>query len=232
MIRLYTILVNSDNSLTKTVVERIMQGSSMVDKLHFLVDQTYKGHDMTTFKLVMEYVLPISRKYIVEEMTPSTELYKGKVEYILPFDTKLTVESGDIELKLTFTKLEMDENGNFIERVRKIDSTYIKVLPVARWADYISDSNLDSIAQMMLSAQALAEQNLATAEYLSMNKADNIKYDREVNELWLESNGERIGDVVTELPNNDCGCEDGVPVVVFNDETGPENTEVDNVIEF
>lgn len=51
--------------------------------------------------VVMEYTLPVSKKYRTEFLVASEELYKDYVEYTLPFDTKLTSEAGDIEVQLT-----------------------------------------------------------------------------------------------------------------------------------
>lgn len=39
---MYTFLINEDNSLTASVIERIMERSKLVDSLHFLADTTYK----------------------------------------------------------------------------------------------------------------------------------------------------------------------------------------------
>ena len=55
--------------------------------------------------VVMEYILPVSKKYRTEFLVASEELYKDYVEYTLPFDTKLTSEAGDIEVQLTRTVL-------------------------------------------------------------------------------------------------------------------------------
>lgn len=194
---MYTILVNSDNTLTKSKPENIMQGSSMIDRLHFLVDVEYKGLDMRNFTAVLEYVSPISKKHNAEPLTPSSELYKEKIEYVIPFNTALTKEVGDVEIKLIFTYLEMNENGQAVEYVRPTGTTIVKISPVDQWGSYISDSNLDNIAQMMLTIQAQNEQLKAYAEVLTTAKADSIKLDTESNELYLTSNGEQIGDAVS-----------------------------------
>ena len=111
----YTILVNDDNTLTTSIRERIMQRSKLVDSLHFLVSPTYKGLDMTDFTVTMEYILPVSKEYVSEVLVKSEELYKEMLEYKLPFDTDLTKEAGEIEVKLTFSKVDLDEDGNNIQ---------------------------------------------------------------------------------------------------------------------
>ena len=236
--KMYTILVNSDDTLTTSVRERIIQGSTMVNKLRFLVEPEYNGYDMRLFTAMLEYVS--NRKYVPEKLTPSDELYKGMIEYTLPIDTKLTYNSGEVEVALKFIYLEMDENGNFVEHIRPTESTIINVIPANQWSSYIAGADLDNLAQIMLSTQAMTEQALVTAQYNNKTKADNIKYDKDNNELWLESNGKKIGNTVTELPKNDCRCENGVPVVDFSnatdfvtpDDTIDDGTDLDNVVEF
>ena len=212
---MYTILINDDNTLTTSVRERIMHRSSMVDKIHFLVNPEYKGHDMSTFDCVMEYVTPISETYTPEVLIPSSELYKDKLEYILPVNTKLTSEFGSISVKFIFTKLEMTETGELVERVRKTESTTIDIIKVEKWNDYIADSNLDSIAQMLLIAQSEREAIKEYAEQLHTTKLDDIKLDKDTNEIYGTVNGQRSGS--------------GISLIDLGDEIA-EETEVVRVI--
>ena len=76
---MYTILVNQDNTMTTSVRERIMQRSKLVDSLHFLVDPIYKGLDMSDFTVTIEYILPVSKKYITEILVKSNEPYNSKI---------------------------------------------------------------------------------------------------------------------------------------------------------
>jgi hypothetical protein len=232
---MYTILVKNDDTLIATNKETIMHRSSLVRKLRFLVDPTLvignETLNMTDLVCLLEYVLPISKNYKPVILTPSEELYKEKVEYVLEVDTKLTSEVGDVQLKLMWTKPQMLANGNFKDCVRKTSSTTITVLPVEQWSDYIADSNLDSIAQMILANQAQTEQLKLYADYLMTTKADSIKYNKETNELTLMGDSKKLDSVVLEESN--CDCEEGVPVVDFSviepDEIPPE---LNNVIEF
>ena len=228
---MYTILVKSDDTLVTTNKETIMHRSSLVRKLRFLVDPVY-GDDnlkMAEYTCVLEYVLPISKEYTPVVLTPSTELYKEKLEYILDIDTEITAEVGEVQLKLMWTKPELLADGNFGEHVRKTLSTAITVLPVEQWSDYIASSNLDSIAQMILTTQAQIEQVGAYAESFNATKGDSLAYDPETNELHLKANNESISKVVLE----ECDYEDGVPSVDFDDIIEPvAPDETDNVVEF
>ena len=193
---MYTILINDDNTLTTSVRERIMQRSKLVDSLHFLCPQTYKELDMADFTVTLEYILPVSREYKTEELVKSDELYKEMLEYKLSFDTDLTKEAGEIEVKLTFSKVDLDEDGNNIQYVRKISSTTITIVPIEAWCDIIPDKALDAIDQRIIKTDAQIKALLDVNEITRLEKADNLVLDSENKELYLTAEGEQIGDKV------------------------------------
>ena len=193
---MYTILINDDNTLTTSVRERIMQRSKLVDSLHFLCPQTYKELDMADFTVTLEYILPVSREYKTEELVKSDELYKEMLEYKLPFDTDLTKEAGEIEVKLTFSKVDLDEDGNDIQYVRKISATSITIVPIESWCDIIPDKALDAIDQRIIKTDAQIKALLDANEITRLEKADNLVLDSENKELYLTAEGNQIGDKV------------------------------------
>ena len=230
---MYTILVKNDDTLIATNKQNIMHRSSLVRQLRFLVDPVYaaKGLNMADYICLLEYRTPISNRYTPVILTPSEELYKEKLEYVLNIDTKITGEVGLVEMQLKWMTVEMMSNGSFEEPVRATASTAIEVLPTNKWSDYIASSDLDPIVQMVLTNQAQAEQLKLYADYLIMSKADSIKYDKETNELSLMGDGNKLDSVT--LEENDCECEEGVPVVDFNEDIEPvQPDEFDNVVEF
>lgn len=193
---MYTLLLNETNEFITTVKERIMQRSKLVDNLHFLVEPSYKGLDMSDFTVMLEYVLPISKEYKSEILVKSDELYKNYLEYKLPFDTCLTKEHGKIEVQLTFIKVDLDEEGNSIQRVRKTSKATITIVPIAAWSDVIADSALSALDQRLIQTEAMINQLNEISMYLDNTKADNIVYDTETQTLQLTSNGDLIGDSV------------------------------------
>lgn len=154
---MYTLLLNESNELITTVKERIMQRSKLVDNLHFLVEPTYKGIDMSDFTVMMEYLMPVSREYKSEILVKSDELYKDMLEYKLPFDTCLTKEAGSIEVQLTFTRLILDADGNNVQQVRKTSPASINILPITAWSDIIPDGALTALDQRIIMTQAMIE---------------------------------------------------------------------------
>lgn len=191
---MYTFLINEDNTLTASLTERIMERSKLVNNLHFLADQTWQGLNMADYTVLMEYVLPVSKRYKTEILTKSDELYKNRLEYVLPFDTNLTSEPGDIQMWLTFATVDMTEKGQTIQRVRKVGPGVVHIIPISNWADVVPDEALSSLDQRLIEMIAL---NKSMYDQLNINldgKADNIKYQNNI--LQLTSNGKEIGNAV------------------------------------
>lgn len=209
---MYTILVNDDNSLVASIKERIMQRSKLVDSMHFLVNPQYKGKNMGEFTVRLEYRLPISMEPHSEILECTKDdggdiiLYKDMLEYKLAFDSCLTKEAGEVEMQLSFTNVELDENGNVYQLVRKTSPTTITIVPVSAWC-IPSDTALDAIDQRQLKADAQIKALNDLNEVISQSKADNIVMDDKVeiddegNEtvkkvVRLTANGEKIGNEI------------------------------------
>lgn len=210
---MYTILINTDNTLYGSQKERIIKGSKLVDKLVFIVDPIYKDIDMTDASVVMEYVLPISREYKTENLILSDERYNDYyLQYELPFNTNLTKENGSVELQLTFIKTELDENGKGIQRVRKTSSTVIEITPISAWADIVPDSALSALDQRIIKLDALARELADCAEVIDENQVDNLVYDADNDTLQLSVKGVSIGDKISIKDMLD----EGSPIVDLN----------------
>lgn len=205
---MYTILVTDDNELRVTTKERIMQRSKMVDSFHFLVKPMYKDNiDMSSFNVTMEYKLPVSKEYAVQDITEdliltvdeegNTVLYKDMLEYKLPFDTNLTAEAGEVEMQLTFTKTELDPEGVPTQYVRKTSPCKITIVPIAAWSNIIPDKALTALDQRILKIDEQIQALSESAVLYTNDKADNIVLDTETNEIYLTANGEPIGDRIT-----------------------------------
>ena len=83
--------------------------------------------NMSRFTLLLEYVSPISKKYRSEILTLTTnddgtpKTYKGRLEYKLPITTHISKEAGEVEMKMTFTAVDLSINGKGLQYVRKVD---------------------------------------------------------------------------------------------------------------
>jgi len=194
VITIYTILVKNTNELISSQVERIMCRSKLVDNLHFLVSPTYKEIDMSDFSVTMEYLTPVSKTYKTESLTVSEELYKDMLEYKLPFDTALTKEPGNIELSLTFTKVEMKSDGKMKQYVRKTSPCSIYIVPLESWSEIIPDEALNVIDQRLIKQDALMQQLIDLVNSFDDTKADNLSLKDNI--LQLLSGDKPIGNEI------------------------------------
>lgn len=252
---MYVILVNHDDSLYGSKKERLMQRQKLVNKFVFIVDPIYNGIDMTDSTVMLEYLLPVSRKYETEILVLSEDRYNDCfLQYELPLDTKLSSEAGKIELQLTFVKTEIDEYGNGTQRVRKTSSTTIDIIPITAWSDIIPDNALSGLDQRLIK---LDSQMRAMSEYMNVlddSKVDSIIYNEKEDTLQLSANGVGIGNKISvrdmlddgipvidldsdsdgnkEKDDNDCECEDSVVEFGYATEPDISNTNDDNVVEF
>lgn len=217
----YTILIGDDNSLYGSNKEKIMQREKLFNKLWFLVEPYYKGYDMSQCTVTMRYLLPISREFKTETLELSEERYEEYLKYVLPIDTCLTKEFGDIELNLTFILLDVDDNGNIVQRVRKTDNYILKIAQIPNWDSIIPDSALSELDQRIIKLDAQLKALNNAADVLSSNMVDNLKYDYTDDTIQLMAGQNGVGD---KLHVQDM-LHDGVPVVDFNSSSGGENTD-------
>lgn len=223
----YVIVVCDDNTLRNANKERIMQRSKLVDSLYILAPQFYKEQDMSEYTVMLEYVLPCSKKYCTEILELSEEKYEDHLKYMLPFDTQLTSEAGDIEIQLTFAKADLDNLGRNIQRVRKTSTTKITIVPISAWSDIIPDSALSAIDQRLIKVDAQIKAIDAVNATLNDTKADNIVY--EDSKLQLVANGKKIGNVINISTCNGACSEEGIPVVDFSKNNGSTSDNPDDV---
>ena len=219
---MYVILVNPDDSLYGSKKERLMQRQKLVNKIVFIVDSVYNDIDMTDATVMLEYLLPVSKKYETEILTLSKEKYNGCfLQYELPLDTKLSSEAGEVELQLTFVKTELDEYGKGIQRVRKTSTTTINIIPISAWSDIIPDAALSSLDERLIKLDAQMRGLNDFVNVLNDNKVNDLSYDEVEETLKLTSNGKPVGKGVSVKDILD----DGIPVV---DLGSNENTDTDN----
>lgn len=231
----YIIIVGDDNSLYGSQKEKIIQREKLFNKLWFLAAPYYNGYDMSQCTVTMRYLLPVSREFVTETLVLSDERYKDYLKYVLPIDTNLSKEWGDIELNLTFTMVDVDDNGNVVQRVRKTTNHMLHITQLPDWDSIIPDSALSALDQRIIKMDAQIKYLNEMNQIVADSKADNLKYNENTNELQLLSGDKEIGNKVT-LKVSDAALEDGVPVVDFNSTSGgdgsAEETDDDNVVEF
>jgi len=234
---MYTILINSDNTMSVTEKQRIIQRSKLVDDFQFLVLPVYNGHDMSHATVLLEYLKPVSKEYKTEILEVSDQMYKEYLVYNLPVDTEFTKEAGELKVQLSFIYVDMDESGVTTQRVRKIAPPLdIDIIPISAWSDIIPDSALTAIDQRLIKMDAQIKAIADTGNLADLPHVDGLAYDNTTNRLQLTADGERIGNSVIinagtqapdqpdiEIPDAGDDGDDGFPVVPFNDIENDEN---------
>lgn len=220
---MYTIIVNDDNSLYGSCKERIMQREKLFNKLWILVPQYYNGYDMSQCTILMRYLLPISKEFRTETLVLSDEKYEEYLKYVLPIDTDLSKEFGDIELNLTFTMLDIDDNDNVIQRVRKTENHILHITKLPDWDSVIPDNVLSALDQRILKQDAQIKALTDLANTIDSNQVDNLVYDAKEDILQLHAKGIGVGNKVSIKEM----LEDGTPVVDL-DSTSDDNPGADD----
>ena len=220
----YTIIVCDDNSLYGSRKRKIMQREKLFNKLWFLAPPCYNGYDMSKCIVTMRYLLPISREFKTETLVLSDEKYEEYLKYILPIDTCFTKEYGDIELNLTFTMLDVDDNGNIVQRVRKTENHILTITQLPDWDSIIPDSALSALDQRILKQDAQIKALSSLAEMIDSKQVDNLVYNSDNETLQLSSKGVPVGNKVSVRDMLD----DGIPVVDLNSGIGDNVNPDDN----
>lgn len=211
---MYTIIMNSDKSLTTTVKTTLYQREKLVDKIQFLFPQKYEDLDLSDFTVLLKYVDQGNEPH-VEELVKDDELYKDRLRFVLPIDTDLTRFSGDITIRITLSKVDMEEQKQYLLHTGE---AVITISPMKDYFGFVSDSCLEVIDRKMAELDVKMEALDKMSETYSEEKADNIVLDEETNELYLESNGKAIGQKIS---LNDLGdslvenTEDGMIKVIL-----------------
>jgi hypothetical protein len=206
----YTILVDENHSLVITKKEKIMQRSQGVNSLLFLIKEEINGLNINDCTVLLEYWTPISKEY--DSLILNQEgTYGDYLQFIVPFNLSFTKEHGNLQVQLSFIYVDLDENGNSIQKVKKTTVADIKITPIAAWSNMMPDSNFTAIDQRIIMTSAQIKALEALGESLVNNGACNIE------------DGVPVVDF-TSL--NTDGDNEQVPGV------GPGDSSDDNVIEF
>ena len=193
----YTILVNDNNTVTATERSRIMQRTKNVDNLRIIIPKIYEERDFSNYLVLMEYKLPISHEVKLEQLSLQDGNYNNDyMLFRLPLVTDFTKENGDVEIQLSIIGLTMDAEGNTVEIVRKISPFKIPIIPIANWFT-VPDSELDVLTQYYIAAQQQINALNDLVALVNQSKADSISLDVVDGEIYLTSNGKRIGTSVS-----------------------------------
>ena len=187
---MYTFLLNKDKSLLATERIKIYQREKLVDKVQFILPQSYEEIDLTNknVSIILKYVDQEGNSQS-EFLVKDDELYKDNyVRCELPIDTNITKFAGNITLHLTIIYLDVE---NQINQVMHSSETILTISPLKDMYVNINDKSLEILDQKIIELQASIEAANILNESIDKNKADDLSY--EDNTLQLMSNGKKIG---------------------------------------
>ena len=199
---LYTIIMNKQKELIVTEKTYLYQRENLADKIQFLIPPEYNDLSLTDFTAVLKYVDQGNVAH-AETLTKDDELYKGQIRYTLPIDTSLTRFAGDISIRITFSKVDMDTKKQYVLHTSEITIT---ISPLSDYYSFVPDESLEFVDQLVGTLEAKIDATEKIAETYDKKKADNITYDD--NKIQLTSNGEKIGNSITIVSGDNPGIID------------------------
>lgn len=183
--------MNKNKELVTTVKTALYQREKLVDKIQFLIPETYNELALSDFTVILKYVDQANVPH-AEILNKDVELYKNKLRYTLPVDTNLTRFTGDISVRLTFSKTDSETKTQYVMHTGE---AIISISPLSDFYNFVPDESLEFVDQLVGQLNAKLEATDKMAEIYDKNKADDLSY--EDNKLQLTSNGEKIGKAVT-----------------------------------
>lgn len=219
---MFRVLIRSDNTTIVTENQRIMQNSKLVDTLEIVVDKEYNGLSMAECTAYLEYLTPINHKIGQVVLEIADENYENDyLLYKMEIDTNLTNEVGQVQFRVHFIQVEMNEEGKVTTPVRQTDSFIMTVIPISDWMT-LPDNLLSGLDQRLIVIQQTNKAMADLQNTLSNEKLDDIKLDITSNEIYGTSNGEKKGDGIKLSDLGDAiadNTEDGMVVInTYDDE--------------
>lgn len=219
---MFQVLIRSDNTTIVTENQRIMQNSKLVDTLEIVVGKEYNGLSMAECTAYLEYLTPINHKIGQVVLEIADENYENDyLLYKMKIDTNLTNEVGQVQFRVHFIQVEMNEEGKVITPVRQTDSFIMTVIPISDWFS-APDELLSALDQRLIANQQTIKALADLQNTLSDEKLDDIKLDITSNEIYGTSNGEKKGEGIKLSDLGDAiadNTEDGMVVInTYDDE--------------
>ena len=206
---MFTIIMDVNKQLITTINHVLYQREYLVDKVQILIPQFYQDIDLSDWIAVLKYVDQANIPH-AETLTKDSDIYKNRIRFYLPVDTELTKYSGDITIRITLTKIDMNSK---IQYVLHTGESTITISPLKDYYSFVPDESLEFVDQLIGNLEAKIEATEKIAEIYDMKKADNITY--EESKLQLTSNGQKIGDAITLVGGGTPGGDTEFEVVEF-----------------
>lgn len=190
---MYTIVMRDDKSLRITEKATLYQREKSIDKIQFLIPKTYEGTDISGFTATLKYVDQGNVAHMEVLTLTEDEEYPEYSKYILPVDTNMNQFSGDIKLRITLSKIDLDSRTQYVLHTGEV---IITILPLEDYYAFVTDESLEKIDQIIGAIDTKIEALKKIAEIYDEEKADNIVRQKD-GKIQLTSNGVLIGNSVS-----------------------------------
>ena len=201
---MYTIIMNNDKSLVTTVATTLYQREKLADKIQILIPQTYKDLQLNEFTVLLKYVDQANVPH-VEILEKDKDLYKDHIRCVLPVDTNLTQFAGDIAIRITLQKNDVESKKTYVIHTGE---SIIKINPLKDYYSFVPDQSLEFVDQIISDMQNKIDTLNKIADVYDKTKADNIKINNG-NEIQLLANEEPIGDKIVVTNGSSGGTSGG-----------------------
>lgn len=132
---MYTIMMNDDKSLSKTVVRTLFQGEKLVDKFRFLIPKNYNDLELSDFTTTLKYIDQGNTAHSEKLFLYDSSYKDCMLCFYLPIDSELTKFAGDIKIHLVLNK------GN--QHILHTGETTITIAPISPCYQHNDSSNGD-----------------------------------------------------------------------------------------
>lgn len=190
---MYTIVMRDDKSLRITQKATLYQREKLVDKMQILIPNKYNDVDLSDFTVILKYKDQGSVAHMEILTKGEKQEYEEYSSYTLPIDTNLTQFAGDVEIRITLSKTDLENKTQYVLHTGEI---IITISPLEDYYTFVTDESLEYIDKIVGNLDAKIEALNKISEIYDGTKADNIiRY--EDGKIQLTANGVPIGDTAS-----------------------------------
>lgn len=188
---MYTIKLNADKTLTTTIKATLMQKENGVDKIQFLIPQTYLEHDLSDYMITMVWADPNGNLH-TGLLDRDVGTYKEYIRCVYTVTKDFLSQSGNIEVWINMMNPALDDDISY--KILRSHSTTITVEKPSSYVDFADYETLEAMK--------------ATIKKLDNNMPTDLAID-DTDNLHLVHEGAKVGDGVEILVPGDNDLSDG-----------------------
>lgn len=160
---MYTIKLNADKSLTTTVKTTLMQKENNVDKIQFLLPQTYLDQDLSDYTVSLIWA-DVNENIHTEVLERDLETYKDYIRCVFNVTKNFLMQSGDITVWLNLVNLSADEEYQMLR-------SYSTVVTVSKPSNIVDFADYETLEAMK---KKIRDLDKAMPTDLEIDEEDNL----------------------------------------------------------